>query len=40
MLGVKTNVSMIYGCFNVPFFARIGVQCVKILVIEHVTCSH
>ena len=40
MLGVNTNVSVIQGCFSVPFVASIGVQCVKMSPTEHVTCDH
>ena len=35
MLAANTNVSVIKGCF----VTSIGVQCVKISPIEHVTCA-
>ena len=40
MLGVNTNVSVIWGYFSIPIVAPIGVQCVKMSPVEHVTCDH
>ena len=40
MLGVKTSVSVNWGCLSIPFVVSIGVQCVKMSSVAIEYCCY